>query len=145
MPCPASKHASVATVVAAPLAALATWALFRVAGVTFHVSTGDRPVGADDVAVVAAVAALLGWIGARALESRLQRPRLWWVRVGTSCRAASIVGPSLLAGNVDSVALMALHLVTPAAIVVGFAATLPVPRHPSRYATSEPETSSPPV
>jgi hypothetical protein len=139
------KARRVATVVAAPLAALATWALFRVAGVTFHVSTGDGQVGADDVAVVAAVAALLGWIVARTLESRVQRPRLWWVRVGTSCCAASIVGPSVLAGDVDSVALMALHVATAAAIVVGFAATLPVRRHPSRYATSEPETSSSPV
>jgi hypothetical protein len=131
-----------ATVLAAPLAALAAWALFRAGGVSFRVSTGDGHVGAGDVVVVATVAALLGWVVARALESRVQRPRLWWARIGSSCCAASIVGPSWLASDVSAVALMALHVVTAAVIVVGFAVTLPLRRRPSGYATAEPHASS---
>src|SRR4051812_39616769 len=92
-----------ATVLAAPLAALAAWALFRAGGVTFHVSTGNGRVRASDVVVAATVAALVAWVVARALESRLQRPRLWWIRVGSTCFAVSIAGPSWLADGVISV------------------------------------------
>lgn len=46
----------------------------------------------------------------------------------STCLAASIVGPSRLAGGVDSVALMGLHILTATVIVVGFAATLPLRR-----------------
>ena len=114
----------VATVLVAPSAALATWAILRAAGVEFHVSTGGR-VGAADVVVAATVAALLGWVVARWLERHVQRPRLWWARAGSMTLAVSIVGPSRLASDVDSVALMALHIVTAAVIVAGFAGTVP--------------------
>src|SRR5262249_31083718 len=124
------------TVVAAPLAALAAWALLRAGGVSFHVSTGDGTVDAGDVFVAATLAALAGWVVGRALEHRVQRPRLWWARIGSTCVAASIAGPSWTADGVDSVALMALHIVTAVVIVVGFAATVPVRRRPARYATT---------
>jgi hypothetical protein len=123
----------IATVVLAPLVALTAWGLLRAAGVAFHVSTGSGRVGAGDVVVAAAVAALLGWAVVRWLERHLERPRLWWVRVASTCLAVSIVGPSRLAGDVDGVALMGLHIVTAAVIVTGFAATLPRRRRSSRY------------
>jgi hypothetical protein len=121
------------TVVAAPLAALAAWALLRAGGVTFRVSTGDGTVSAGDVVVAATLAALAGWVVVRALEHRLQRPRVWWIRIGSTCFAASIAGPSWVADGVDSVALTAVHLVTAVVIVVGLAATVPLRRRPSEY------------
>ncbi len=129
----------VATVVASPLAALAVWGLLRAAGVDFAVSTGPGHVGAGDVIVAATVAALLGWVVARTLASRVERPRLWWLRVGSTCFGVSIVGPTWLAHDVDSVALMALHLVTALVIVFGLAATVPVRRRP---AAGWPETTA---
>jgi hypothetical protein len=122
------------TVVAAPLAALATWALFRAAGVDFHVSTGDGRVGAGDVVVAATVVGLVGWVVVRWLERHVERPRLWWARVGSTALAVSIVGPSWLAHDVDSVALMTLHIVT-AAVIVVVATTVPWRRRGSRRAS----------
>jgi len=130
------------TVVAAPLAALAAWGLLRVAGVDFAVSTGDGHVGAGDVIVSATVAALLGWVVVRVLTSRVERPRLWWLRIGSTCTGVSMVGPNWLAHDVDSVALMGLHLVTALVIVFGLAATVPVRRRPPGLATDRPETCS---
>jgi hypothetical protein len=116
----------VATVVAAPLAALAAWAVLRAAGVDFAVSTGDGRVGAGDVVGAATAAALLGWLVARVLAQRVERPRLWWLRIASTCLAVSIVGPSNLAHDVDSVALMGLHVVTAFVVILGLTATVPV-------------------
>jgi hypothetical protein len=132
----------VTTVLLAPLVALAAWALLRAAGVAFHVSTGSGRVGAGDVLVAATVAALLGWLVVRWLERHVEHPRLWWVRAGSTCLAASIVGPSRLAGDVDSVALMGLHIVTAAVIVTGFAATIPRRRRSSRYSARAEDASA---
>jgi Family of unknown function (DUF6069) len=129
----------VATVVAAPIAALAAWGALRAAGVDFAVSTGNGRVGAGDVIVAAVVAALLGWIVARTLAARVERPRLWWLRIGSTCLGVSMVGPTWLAHDVDSVALMALHLVTALVVVFGLAATVPVRRRPTDW----PETVAP--
>lgn len=123
----------VATVLLAPSAALVAWALFRGGGVAFHVSTGNGRVGVGDVLFGATVAALLGWVVARWLERHVQRPRVWFVRVASTCFAASIIGPSWLADGGSAVALMTLHLVTAVVIVVGFAATIPWRGRPSKY------------
>jgi undecaprenyl pyrophosphate phosphatase UppP len=133
----------VATVVLAPLVALTAWGLLRAAGVGFDVSTGNGRVGAGDVVVAATVAALLGWVVVRWLERHVERPRLAWVRVASACLAASIVGPSRLAGDVDSAALMGLHVVTAAVIVTGFAATVPLRRRSSRYPERAGDASAP--
>jgi Family of unknown function (DUF6069) len=123
----------VATALLAPLAALAVWGLFRAVGVTFHVSTGNGRVGAGDVVFGATAAGLLGWLVVRWLEKHVRRPRTWWVRVGSTCLAASMAGPSWLADGGSAVALMTLHLVTAIVIVVGFATTLPWRGPSSRY------------
>ena len=138
-----SRARRVTTVVAAPLVALATWALFRAAGVDFRVSTGDGRVGAGDVVAAATVVASIGWLVVRWLERHVERPRLWWARVGSIGLAVSIVGPSWFARDVDSVALMTLHIVTAAVVVVGFAATVPWRRSRSTLAASVPDTSAP--
>lgn len=132
----------VATVAAAPLAALAAWELLRAVGVDFTVSIGDGHVGAGDVIVSATMAALLGWVVVRVLASLVERPRLWWLRIGSTCTGVSMVGPTWLAHDVDSVALMGLHLVTALVIVFGLAATVPVRRRPPGLATNQPETCS---
>ena len=94
--------------------------------------------------VAATLATLAGWIVVRALEHRVPRPRLWWARIGSTCLAASIAGPSRVADGLDSVALMALHIVTAVVIVVGFAATLPVRRRVPAYsaATGRPRSEA---
>ncbi len=137
-----SRSRRVATVVLAPCAALAAWAPMRAAGVAFHVSTGSGRVGAVDVLVVATLAALLGWVAVRWLERHVERPRLWWARVASAGLAASIIGPSRLAGDVDSVALMGLHIVTATVIVTGFAATIPRRRRSSTYREGMDEASA---
>jgi hypothetical protein len=124
----------VATVLLAAFVALAAWALCRAGGVAFHVSTGSGRVRAADVFFVATAAALLGWLLVRWLERHVQRPRLWWAWVASACLGASIVGPSRLAGGIDGVALMGLHVVTAAVIILGYAPTLPVRRRVPRSA-----------
>jgi hypothetical protein len=133
----------VATVVAAPLAALAAWGALRAAGVDFAVSTGNGHVGAGDVIAAAVVAALLGWLVARTLASRVDRPRLWWLRIGSTCFGVSTVGPTSLSHDADSVALMALHLVTALTIVFGLAATVPVRRRPPTAAPAHMDSCAP--
>ncbi len=133
----------IATVLFAPVAALAAWGLFRAAGVAFQVSTGNGRVGADDVVTVATVAALLGWAVVLVLERHAPRPRLWWARIGSTCFAVSIIGPAWLADGGSSVALMTLHLVTAVVIVVGFAATLPFRRGPATHAAARGSASAP--
>ncbi len=133
----------VATVLLAPLAALAAWASMRADGVAFHVSTGSGRVGAGDVLVAATLVALLGWVVIRWLERHVERPRLWWARIASTCLAVSIVGPSRLAGNVDSVALMGLHIVTAFVVITGFTATVPRRRRSSRYSKRVEDASAP--
>jgi hypothetical protein len=132
----------IATVVIAPLVALTAWGIFHAAGVDFHVSVGNGRVGAGDVIVTATVVALLGWAVIRWLERHVERPRLWWARVASTCLAVSIVGPSRLAGNIDSVALMGLHIVTAAVVVIGFAPTIPL-RRSSSYPRRIEDASAP--
>ena len=131
---PKFRARRVATVLLAPSAALAAWGLFRIAGVTFQLSSGNGRVGAGDVIVGATVAALAGWVVIGRLEQHVRRPRLWWGRIAAVCFSISIAGPSWLAGGGSSVALMALHLVTAVVIVLGFAATRPRQRCGSTYA-----------
>src|SRR5690348_1593602 len=68
----------ITTVVLAPSAALATWALIRLLGVDLVVSTGSGKVGPAAVFAAAFVAVLAGWAAARVFERRSRRPRRWW-------------------------------------------------------------------
>lgn len=114
-----------ATVVAAPVAALATWAVIRLAGVDLVLKDDRGTVGAADVVVAAAVAALLGWVVVRLLEERSRKPLAHWPWIGSTVLGTSMVGPSWLADGASAMGLMTLHLVTGVVVIIGFARTLP--------------------
>jgi len=116
----------IATVVLAPFAALAAWAVIRLSGVDLVVSTGDGKVDPGDVFAAALVGALLAWGAARVLERRSRHPRAWWGFVASTALAASMIGPSRLADGSSAVALMVLHVVTALVVIVGFLGTIPV-------------------
>lgn len=118
-------HRRIATAVLAPTTALAAWAIVRLIGIDLVVSTRAGTVGAGDVVVAAALASVLAWIVVRQLERHARRPRLWWSRVGSTGVAVSIIGPTWLADGSSAVALISLHVVTAAVLIVGFAGTLP--------------------
>src|SRR5262245_50935858 len=115
----------IATVLLAPLAALAAWALFRSLGVDLVVSTSQGTVGAGDVLAAALVGALAAWAAARVLERRSSRPRAWWSFAASTGLAVSLIGPYRLADGSSAAALVALHVVTAVVVIVGFAGTIP--------------------
>ena len=115
----------IATVVLAPAAALSAWAVMRLAGIDFTVSTGDGTVGPFDVVTAALIAALGGWFVVRLLERHTRRPGLWWPALASMALAVSTIGPAYLADDVNALALTALHFVTAIVVISGFARTLP--------------------
>src|SRR5262245_30516609 len=108
----------IATVLLAPLAALAAWTLIRMLGVELVVSTGSGEVGAADAFAAAFIAALGGWAAAREFERQSRRPRAWWSFAASTTLAVSMIGPSWLADGASAAALIALHLVTAAAVII---------------------------
>jgi hypothetical protein len=116
-------------VLLAPAAALAAWAVIRLAGIELVVSVGDGTVGPADVVVAALVGALGGWFVVRLLERHTRSPERWWPVVGSMALAVSTIGPTLLAEDGSGVALTALHFVVGIVVITGFALTLPKCRH----------------
>jgi ABC-type Co2+ transport system permease subunit len=114
-----------ATTVLAPAAALAAWALFRLGGVEFTLKSGDT-VGALDVVSTALMGAVVGWLVVRAIDRHTIRPRATWIVVATTALAVSVIGPSWFADGSSAAALIALHVVTAAVVIAGFAGTVPV-------------------
>lgn len=131
-----------ATVVLAPAAALAAWALIRLAGIDPVVSTGSGKVGPGDVVAAALVGALAAWGAAHVLERRSRHPRAWWGFAASTGLSVSMVGPSWLAEGSSAVALDSLHFVTAAVVIWGFLGTIPLKRHGSAGRTSMPRTSA---
>ncbi|MGN6378199.1 MAG: DUF6069 family protein [Gaiellales bacterium] len=115
-----------ATVAAAPAAAVAAWAGIRAAGVSLGVSTGGT-VGAGSVIVVAVLAALGGWLVVRVVERHSANPRARWAQVATTVLAVSMIGPSWTADGAAAVALMSLHFVVAVVVIGGFMGSLPAP------------------
>jgi hypothetical protein len=119
-----------ATVVLAPAAALAAWAALRAAGVDLLLEDGST-ISAGDVLAAALAGATAGWLVVRWLEGHSRRPRSRWAFVGSTALAVSIIGPNWLADESSAVALIGLHVVTAAVVIVGFAGTLPLRvKHP---------------
>ena len=114
----------IVTVVAAPLAALAAWAAFRLAGSDLVLNDGGT-VGPVDVVAAALAGGLGAWCVVRVLQRHTQRPRFWWPLVGSAVLGASFIGPSYLADGVDALALGGLHFVTAMVLIWGLAATMP--------------------
>jgi hypothetical protein len=116
----------IATVVLAPVAAVAAWGSMQLAGTDFAVETGDGTVGPADVVVAALAAGFGGWFVVRLLERHTRRPGLWWPALGSSALAVSTLGPTYLADDTTAVALTVLHFVTAIVVITGFETTLPV-------------------
>jgi hypothetical protein len=123
----------IATTVLAPAAALAAWVGFRLCGVEFTLKSGDT-VGALDVITTALMGAVVGWLVLRAIERHTLRPRATWTAVATTALAVSVLGPSWFADGGSAAALIALHVVTAAVVIAGFAGTVP-PRRRAAGAT----------
>ena len=120
----------VSTVVLAPAAALATWAVAQLVGIDLVVTgpDGDTSVGPVDVVAAALAGALAGWAVVWLLERHSERPVVWWPFIGSTALAISIVGPSWLADGTGAVALIAMHVVTAVVVIRGLAKTLPAHR-----------------
>lgn len=118
------------TLVLAPATALGAWAVIRLLGIDLLVSGPDGPtrIGAAAVLIVALASALAGWLVVLILDRHGDHPRSWWSFLGSTTLALSMIGPSYRADGAVAVALMTLHVVTAAVVIVGFAASLPASR-----------------
>lgn len=123
----ALRNRRFATIVLAPGAALLAWGMLRLLGVDFVLKSGDT-VGVLDVATTALMGSVVGWLVLRAIERRSAFPRTTWTFVATTALAVSIVGPAWFADGGSAVGLIALHVVTAAVVIAGFAGTLPARR-----------------
>ena len=130
------RHMRLATTALAPAAAVAAWAGFRIGGVEFTLKSGDT-VGTLDVVTAALVGAAVGWLVLRAIERHTLRPRATWTVVATTALAVSVIGPSWFADGGSAAALIALHIVTAAVVIAGFAGTVPVRRRAAGAAVGE--------
>jgi hypothetical protein len=72
----------IGTVVLAPAAALAAWALIRLSSIDLDVSTASGTVGPADVFAAALIGALAAWLVARLFERHSPHPRRWWAIYG---------------------------------------------------------------
>ncbi|HEY1480757.1 MAG TPA: DUF6069 family protein [Gaiellales bacterium] len=115
------------TIVIAPIAALAAWGVFRLAGVDLVTTRGSdtSTVGAPAVVIASLVAALLAVGAVRVIERHSRQPRRAWSLVSSTALAVSMIGPSYLADGGSAVALIALHVVTAVVVVGGPMVTLP--------------------
>jgi hypothetical protein len=117
----------IATVVLAPAAALAAWALIRLIGIDLVLSHGHTgTVGPLDVFGAALAGGLAGWLVVSLIERYSRRPRRLWAQIGSTALGVSIIGPNWLADGASAVALISLHVVTAAVVITGLFRTLPV-------------------
>ena len=111
------------TVVGAPAAALATWALaVPLAGITLTARRGDgtRTVGPEAIAVTSLVAGLAAWVLVAVLERFVARPGRIWMISAPAVLAASLTGPlSSGVGAAAVLTLILLHLVVAAVLFLG--------------------------
>jgi hypothetical protein len=112
-----------ATVVLAPVAALAAWAIVRLLGIDLDVSGATGTVGAGDVVAAALAGAVAAWLVVALVERSSRHPRAAWGLIASTGLSLSVIGPSWLADG--AVALIALHVVVAVVVIVGFAGTLP--------------------
>lgn len=113
------------TVIGAPAAALAVWALaVPVAGTALTVRMGDgtQSVGPVPVVVASLLAGLAGWALLAVLERFASRPGRIWTIVALVVLALSLLGPvGSGVGTVATLVLVLLHLVVGAVLVPGLA------------------------
>jgi hypothetical protein len=111
-------------VAVATVAALVIWAAVRLLGVDLAIETGT--VGPVDVVVAVLLAGAAAWAVHRGLSHSAGTAR-WWPFVGSTALAVSIIGPSYLADGAAGVALIGMHLVVGAILILGFARFVPRP------------------
>jgi uncharacterized protein DUF6069 len=117
-----SARRTAGVVAVAVAVGLAAWSAARLLGVDLDVRiNGDvRQVGPADVLVTTVVAGLAAWVVSSIL-ARTPRTARWWPFVGSTALAVSMLGPSYLADGAAAVALMAIHLLVGATLIMGFA------------------------
>jgi hypothetical protein len=110
-------------VTAAVAAAIALWLLADpLAGIDLAVQSGGtaQRVGFGAVIFASLFAGLAAWALLAVLERFLARPRRTWTLVATVVLALSLAGPLTGAADATSgIALVALHLVVGAVLIVG--------------------------
>ncbi|MFD8559583.1 DUF6069 family protein [Streptosporangium canum] len=113
------------TVVGAPAAALAVWALaVPVAGTTLTVrmGAGTQPVGPGSVLVVSLLVGLAGWALLAVLERFASRPGRIWTIVALAVLVLSLFGPlGSAVGIATMLVLVLMHLVVGTVLVLGLA------------------------
>ncbi|MET7335830.1 DUF6069 family protein [Nonomuraea sp. NPDC005650] len=113
------------TLVGAPAAALAVWALaVPLAGtiLTVRMGAGTQTVGPVSVVVASLVAGLAGWALLAALERWAPRPGRVWTITALVVLALSLTGPlGSAVGAAATLVLVLLHLVVGAVLVPGLA------------------------
>ncbi|KAB8194667.1 hypothetical protein FH608_015910 [Nonomuraea phyllanthi] len=111
------------TVIGAPAAALAVWALaVPLAGITLTARMGaaPQPVGPVLVIVASLVAGLAGWALLAVLERRATRPGRNWTIIALVVLVLSLSGPLTSAvGAAATVVLLLMHLVVGAVLIPG--------------------------
>ncbi|MFY1614788.1 DUF6069 family protein [Micromonospora sp. WMMD736] len=110
-------------VVVAVLAAVAVWSVATLADAQLTVDQGAGPREVTVLAVVlnAAIAALLGWGLLAALERFTARATTIWTGIALAVLVLSLVPASLVGASVGTrVALVLMHLVVGAVVIVGF-------------------------
>jgi hypothetical protein len=114
-----------AAVVAATAAATGAWIIVSpVAGIDLRVGSEPdiRTVGVGAVVTAALLAALTGCATLAALERWTARPRRNWLAVVAGGLVLSLAGPLFVAARASSaIGLVALHVVTAAALAAGLA------------------------
>jgi hypothetical protein len=115
----------VLTVIGAPAAALAIWAVaVPLAGADLTVRAGDgtQTVGPASIVAASLLAAVVSWVLLAVLERWVVRPGRILAIVALPVLAASLSGPlGDAVGTTAKLVLVAMHLAVVAVIVVGLA------------------------
>ncbi|WP_329239504.1 DUF6069 family protein [Actinoallomurus sp. NBC_01490] len=111
------------TVIGAPAAALAVWALaVPLAGTTLTVRAGggERTVGPVSVVPASLLAGLAAWALLAVLERSATRPGRTWTIIALAVLVLSLTGPlGGEAGAATTLVLVLLHLTVAAVLVAG--------------------------
>jgi hypothetical protein len=132
----ATTRSSLAVVAAGMATALVVWAVIRLLGVdlTVEAGSGTTQVDAVDVLLASLVAGLAAW-GVHALLARWRRAR-WWLFVGSTGLAVSMLGPSYLSDGISAVSLICLHILVGVVLIAGFTLLVPRPVRSIEYRPS---------
>ena len=122
------RRARLVTVITATVAAFAASLVAGpLAGIDLNVRSGDATlhVGPVAVIIVSALAGLVAWALAAALERSVSRPRLVWTAIALIALALSTAGPLTLGiGGATQGALLTMHYLVGGALIAGIRPTI---------------------